>query len=451
MVKSYITFFFAFFLSFMYFEGCQDSSLISEPSNTTSSTLNTQLYLALAEGFESGSKTSYTAADVTLSSGTWNLSDALIGTSSSDVKNGTASARVRNSGVLLMQFNRTTGAGTVTIKHAKYGSDASSTWQLWYSTNSGSSWTQTGSTITTSSTTLSTASFTVNIAGTIRFKIVKTDATSARVNIDDIAISDYSTTPTYSGNVNLTMGNPSGAVTDSTNYANNYLIQRRQYCMSYNKSLGTANWVAWQLNSTWITGSAVDNDQFKPDPGLPTSWYHVKTADYTGSGFSRGHMCASADRKDLQTDMDSVYLMTNIMPQTQANNGGPWEALETYCRTLATAGNILYIYSGRYGSGGTGTNGSATTIASGKISVPAKFWKIIVVLPAGTNDLSRVTTSTRVIAVVMNNDSGSFNSWSTYRVTVDSIESLTGYDFLSNVSTSIQSVIEAAVDTVTIN
>ncbi len=445
MIKSYVTFLFVFFFSFMFLEGCRDSSLVSEPSGTTSSTLTTPLYLALAEGFESGSKTAYAAADVVLGSGTWNLNDALIGTSTSDVKNGTASARIRISGVLMMQFNRTTGAGTVTIKHAKYGTDASSTWQLWYSTNSGSSWTQTGSTITTSTTTLSTASFTVNIAGTIRFKIVKTDGTSARVNIDDIAISDY--TVSYSGNVNLTMGNPSGAVTDSTNYQNNYLMQRRQYCMSYNKSLGTANWVAWQLNSTWITGSAVDNDQFKPDPGLPASWYHVKTADYTGSGFSRGHMCASADRKDLQTDMDSVYLMTNIMPQTQANNGGPWEVLETYCRTLASAGNVLYIYSGRYGAGGTGLNGYYTTIASGKISVPAKFWKIIVVLPAGTNDLARVTTSTRVIAVLMNNDLGPFNSWGTYRVSVDSLESLTGFDFLSNVSTNIQAVIEATVDT----
>src|SRR5664280_1689448 len=123
-----------------------------------------------------------------------------------------------------------------------------------------------------------------------------------------------------------------------------------------------------------------------------------------------------------------------------------WESLETYERTLANAGNILYIISGGYGAGGTGLNGYATTIAGGKVTVPAKVWKVIMVLPAGTDDLSRVTTSTRCIAVIMNNDQGPFSSWGTYRVSVDSVEALTGLDFFSNVPPSVQSVIESVVD-----
>jgi len=38
------------------------------------------------------------------------------------------------------------------------------------------------------------------------------------------------------------------------------------------------------------------------------------------------------------------------------------------------------------------------------------------------------------------------NDWRTYRVSVDQVEALTGYDFFSNVPVSIQSVIEATVD-----
>jgi hypothetical protein len=148
---------------------------------------------AATENFETGTKTAYTAADVTLTTGVWNLNDALLGNSTSDRKNGIQSARVRNSGKLTMKFNRTTGAGTVTIAHAKYGTDGSSTWQLWYSTNSGSTYTQTGVTVTTGSTTLQTASFTINISGTIRFEIRKTDGTTNRINFDDIAIADFGT------------------------------------------------------------------------------------------------------------------------------------------------------------------------------------------------------------------------------------------------------------------
>jgi hypothetical protein len=146
----------------------------------------------LLEDFETGTKASYAAADVTLTTGVWNLNDALIGNTAADVKAGLQSARVRNSGKLTMKFDRTTGAGTVTIKHAKYSSDATGTWQLWYSTNSGTSYTQTGATISTTTTALATASFTVNIAGTIRFEVRKTDAGTNRINFDDISINDFS-------------------------------------------------------------------------------------------------------------------------------------------------------------------------------------------------------------------------------------------------------------------
>ncbi len=146
-----------------------------------------------AENFETGTKTSYAAANVVLSSGTWNLTDALIGNSTSDRKNGTQSARVRNSGKLTMQFDHPNGASTVTIQHALYGTDAAGSWQLWYSTNSGVSFTQSGSTVNTSSTTLATASFTINVAGNIRLEIRKTDAGTNRINFDDITITDMGT------------------------------------------------------------------------------------------------------------------------------------------------------------------------------------------------------------------------------------------------------------------
>ncbi len=81
------------------------------------------------------------------------------------------------------------------------------------------------------------------------------------------------------------------------------------------------------------------------------------------------------------------------------------------------------------------------------IIVPAKTLKIIVVIPNGDNDIHRIDTSTKVIAVLMPNDQNcSQKKWYEYRVSVDSIESFTGYDFLSNVPKETQKVIEAKVD-----
>jgi endonuclease G len=159
-------------------------------------------------------------------------------------------------------------------------------------------------------------------------------------------------------------------------------------------------------------------------------------------------MCPSADRINTQADNDALFVMTNMVPQNQDNNAGAWEGLENYERTLANAGNVEYIISGGYGAGGTGTNGTFTTISNGYVTVPAKLWKVIIVLPAGTNDISRVTVSTRTIAIIIPNDGTPNNrsTWGNYRVSVDSVEALTGYDFFSNISTSIQVVIEANVD-----
>jgi len=251
------------------------------------------------------------------------------------------------------------------------------------------------------------------------------------------------TGPVASTNINLTMGNPSNATTDVTNPAN-YLIERGQYCESYNRDRGIPNWVSWELDASWL-GSASRGSSIT-DTSLPAGWYQVNTDNYSGTGFSRGHMCPSADRTNLETNNDSVFIMSNIIPQTQAQNGGPWETLEGYCRTLASAGNKLYIYSGPWGEGGTGLNGYMTSFASGKVTVPTKTWKVIMVLPAGTDDVSRVTTSTRCIAVLMNNDLESFTAWTNYRVSVDSIEALTGYDFFPNVPKDVQAAIESVVD-----
>jgi endonuclease G len=396
------------------------------------------------EGFESGTKTSYAAADVNLTTGYWNFNDALIGNLSTDRKNGAQSARIRNTGSISMDFD-VAGAGTVTIQHAVFSSDGSSSWELWESTDAGNTYIKVGTTVNTTSTALTTASFAVNISGSIRFSIRKVGGGANRINIDDVSIGSYGSQ--QSASEHLVMGNPSNAVVN-VNQPGNYLLDKPQYAVSYNRDLGRPNWVSWHLANNWLGGAPRQND-FRNDTTLPAGWYQVQGTDYTGSGFDRGHHCPSADRTSTVADNSATFLMTNMMPQAPDNNQGPWEAFETYCRDLVNQGNELYIIAGGTGSGGTGSNGGVTTtIANGHVAVPAKTWKVVLVLPQATgNDVSRVTTSTRTIAVILPNTQGiRANDWKTYRVSVDQVESLTGYDFFSNVPANIQSIIEARVD-----
>ena len=244
---------------------------------------------------------------------------------------------------------------------------------------------------------------------------------------------------------NLAMGNPSGAVTDATNSPNNYLMTKTQYTLSYSRDKGKPNWVSWHLSSAWL-GSTPRQDNFASDATLPTGWFRAGSTSYTGSGFDRGHVCPSADRTGSVADNSATFLMTNMMPQAPVNNQQTWAGLENYARTLVGQGYECYIVAGSYGSGGTGTNGYATTISSGRIVVPSNCWKVLVVLPEGTGDAGRVTTATRIIAVNMPNTNSIGTAWGSYRTSVDAIESATGYNILSAVSSSVQSVVEARVD-----
>ncbi|WGV23663.1 DNA/RNA non-specific endonuclease [Halotia branconii] len=255
---------------------------------------------------------------------------------------------------------------------------------------------------------------------------------------------NYLQTTAQTSSVHLRMGNPSNA---GSSYSNR-LLSKSQYAVSYNCYRGTPNWVSWQLNRSWL-GSAPRQDDFRPDTTLPSGCYRVTSSDYTGSGFDRGHTAPSADRTNTVTNNSATFLMTNMIPQAPDNNQGVWASLESYCRDLVNNQNKeLYIISGSYGTGGTGSNGFKTTIAGGKVTVPTRTWKVIVVLNSSNSSASSVTTNTRVIAVNIPNTQGIRNAnWKNYRVSVDSIEANTGYNLLSNVSTSVQSTIEARVDT----
>ncbi|RSK37277.1 DNA/RNA non-specific endonuclease [Hymenobacter metallilatus] len=274
--------------------------------------------------------------------------------------------------------------------------------------------------------------------------VVVSCSKDAVVPANSPSTSSQSADATATRDSNLAMGNPSGATTSTTNYTN-YLMNKSQFSMSYHRDRGIPNWVSWHLSSAWL-GSTARQDNFAADASLPSGWYRAGSTSYSGSGFDRGHNCPSADRTGSVADNTATFLMTNMMPQAPNNNQRTWANLENYCRTLVNAGNELYIICGSYGKGGTGSNGYAATIDAGRITVPARCWKVIVVLPVGTGDAARVTTSTRVIAIDTPNDNSLSTTWGSYRTTVNAIESATGYDLLSAVSSSVQTTIEAKVD-----
>ena len=205
-----------------------DSSFQSQAALSTNAVAS-----GFPEIFETGTKTAYTSGTVALGSGAWTFNDALLGNTSADPKTGTQSARVRNSGTLTMNFDLGSGAGVVTLDHARYGTDAASTWELWASTNGGSSFSKVGNTITSSSTALATASFTVNLAGSVRLQVRKTDGSPNRLNFDNLTVQTY--------------GSPTGGGGTGTTGGKKFLFDG-----SHAETAGNADWVPDSDNGTVV-------------------------------------------------------------------------------------------------------------------------------------------------------------------------------------------------------
>ena len=440
------------------------------------------------ETFEAGSKGAYEEADEPLATGAWHFQDALIGSSAQDHKSGERAARLRNLGRISMRFDAAAGVRRITISAAAYGTDGPSTWELWLSRDGGRTYARTGAPVVTSGPALTPHVFAGVANEPLRLEIRKTSGPKNRLDIDDIVLetaagpavavgagatggyfenrnnpsapaspSAPATTQFPAGtgtgaaqdpnDSNLALGNPSGATSDPNN-ASNYLLVHPEFTIGYNAPRGIPNWVSWHIDRADL-GQAPRQNNFRPDAALPRQFYPVAPASYARSGFDKGHNCPSGDRTaDLDAN-SNTFLMTNMVPQAPHNNQQTWAHLEEYGRSQVQRGQEIYVIMGSYGRGGTGSNGFVETLDQGRVTVPARIWKVMVILSDGTNDLQRIATdpAVRVLAIDTPNDNNTISpDWRQYLTSVDKIEAATGLDLLSALPRDAQARLQKLVD-----
>ena len=203
-------------------------------------------------------------------------------------------------------------------------------------------------------------------------------------------------------------------------------IVRPQYAVAVNASTHIADWVSWRLVATDVGATPRHVGAFLTDTSLPRGFYQVTHADYSRSGYDRGHLCPSQDRTSSTADNDATFFLTNVTPQTHELNAGPWEALEKYSRRLARQGKDLYITAGPIFAG------TPATIGHG-VAVPSAFYKVVVVLEHGQS-VADVTAATTVLSVVMPNSHDVAADWHGYQVTLLQAEHAAGYRFLTGLA-----------------
>ena len=153
-------------------------------------------------------------------------------------------------------------------------------------------------------------------------------------------------------------------------------------------------------------------------------------ADYTRSGYDKGHMAPAADMKWSPEAMKESFYFSNMCPQHPQLNRRGWKNLEEKIRDWAVADSAIIIICGPI------IDKPSKTIGKNKVAVPERFFKVI---------LSPFVKPARGIGFLFNNRQA-VEPLSTYAVSIDSIEKLTHMDFFSPLPDEIENAVEANAD-----
>lgn len=206
------------------------------------------------------------------------------------------------------------------------------------------------------------------------------------------------------------------------------LIRHKAYILSYNASRKIPNWVGYELLGNRTRGKISRTNRFIPDPLVKGK--SATAADYTGSGYDRGHMAAAADMAWNKQAMTESFYTSNICPQKPVLNRGMWKTLEEQVREWAVADSAIVVVTGPI------VGSSTETIGKNRVAVPQSFFKVI---------LSPYGKKVKAIGFILGNKEEN-KRLRDYAVTVDRIEELTGLDFFSSLPEGLETQAEANVN-----
>lgn len=224
------------------------------------------------------------------------------------------------------------------------------------------------------------------------------------------------------------------------------------YSLEWDNALVANRWTCYELHAGNSMAAVGRNDDFKADPEVAVS----STLDqYSGSGFSRGHLCPSADRLCSKVQNKQTFFLTNMQPQYQSHNGGLWSRLETLVRDYATNDEFtalhcdtLYIVKAATianvasdpltGNSTSGVYATSEVDNYNKLIVPRYFYMALLHYNKETDTYHAIAFWTKHLSTTQ-----PVANLADYAISIDKLEQLTGLDFFCNLPDVIEDAVEA--------
>lgn len=203
------------------------------------------------------------------------------------------------------------------------------------------------------------------------------------------------------------------------------IVKHTYYTLAYSEEHEQAFWVYYVLTPDFINGTVSRTDDFRPDPLVSTG--SASLADYSGSGYDRGHLCPAADMKLNKTSMSESFFLSNMSPQVASLNRGKWSSLEDQVRKWALAYGGLNVVTGPI------FKDNIASIGADNVTVPGYYYKVLY------SDQKKI-----MIGLILPNASSS-KSLDQFVVTVDEIEAETGIDFFPGLEDKFEDQLEGGV------
>jgi len=230
---------------------------------------------------------------------------------------------------------------------------------------------------------------------------------------------------------------------------------QRNYTMLYDPAMYASYWVAYPLCSDHLTTGRTESWGYDPDvpeakqaKAKNTYGVSLSTENYPSNSWARGHQIPNADRNRVAAMQEQTYYYTNITPQIQNGfNGGIWSNLEGAVRSLCSSADTVYVVTGaafRKKNDGSEPIRTITDVNNDHtvLPVPNYYWKALLKV---TWSGSTVTAASAIGFWLPHGDLKD-ESYTDYTVSVNQIETWTGFDLFPNLPGDNSSGIEQSAE-----
>lgn len=205
------------------------------------------------------------------------------------------------------------------------------------------------------------------------------------------------------------------------------ILERYCYTVSYNPKTRQPNWVMWQLTDEHVMQKKEGVwNEYREDYDINEE-DRATFADYSSSGYDRGHMCPGGDCNWDDDGRDETFLLSNMCPQNSNLNRGDWKEIEMACRKWAKQYGNIYIVCGPIFL----KSQQHERIGRNQIPVPDAFFKVVLctepATPKGIGFICRNTEGNRKKDFYVNS--------------IRQVERITGYKFFPNLNDSIKNIL----------